>query len=127
MNIQVESYEAKTKLPELLRGIQVPSLWALEIANVVVKVESRGIVTEADAQRFIVLLGRLSIVTDQATAAHALGDTLNLARRYKLSAYDAAYLELALRTGLPLATLDADLTKAATTKDKVQGGISIRG
>ncbi len=58
---------------------------------------------------------RLNIVTDQATAAHALGDTLNLARRYKLSAYDAAYLELALRTGLPLATLDASLVKAATT------------
>ena len=91
----------------------VPSLWALEIANVVAKVEAKGIVTEADSQRFITLLGRLNIVTDPATAAHALGDTLNLARRYKLSAYDAAYLELALRTGLPLATLDANLTKAA--------------
>jgi predicted nucleic acid-binding protein len=42
-----------------------------------------------------------------------LSETLNLARRYKLSAYDAAYLELALRKGLPLATLDADLEKAA--------------
>lgn len=42
-----------------------------------------------------------------------MSDTLQLARRYKLSAYDAAYLELALRTGLPLATLDADLTKAS--------------
>lgn len=92
-----------------------PSLLALETANVVARVESRGVVTEADSQRFITLLGRLNIVTDQATAAHALGDTLNLARRYKLSAYDAAYLELALRTGLPLATLDADLAKAATT------------
>ncbi|MCO5761685.1 MAG: type II toxin-antitoxin system VapC family toxin [Chromatiaceae bacterium] len=93
----------------------VPSLLALEIANVVVKVESRGIVTEADAQHFIALIGRLNIVTDQATAAYALGDTLNLARRFKLSAYAAAYLELALRRGLPLATLDADLTQAATT------------
>jgi predicted nucleic acid-binding protein len=94
--------------------VQVPSLWALEVANVVAKVESKGIVTEADSQRFIALLARLNIVTDQATAAHALVDTLNLARRYKLSAYDASYLELALRAGLPLATLDADLTKAAT-------------
>lgn len=93
----------------------VPSLLALEVANVVAKVESRSIVTEADSQRFITLLGRLNVVTDQATAAHALGDTLNLARRYKLSAYDAAYLELALRTGLPLATLDANLAQAATT------------
>lgn len=93
----------------------VPSLFVLEIANVVAKVEAKGIVTEADSQRFIALLGQLNVVTDQATATHALGDTLNLARRYKLSAYDAAYLELALRTGLPLATLDADLAKAATT------------
>jgi predicted nucleic acid-binding protein len=93
----------------------VPSLFALEIANVVAKVESKGVVTEADSQRFISLLGQLNIATDQETMAHALGDTLNLARRYKLSAYDAAYLELALRTGLSLSTLDADLAKVATS------------
>ncbi|MBW8066725.1 MAG: PIN domain-containing protein, partial [Ferrovum sp.] len=93
----------------------VPSLLALEVANVIAKIESKRVVTEADSQRFIALFGRLNLVTDQATAAHALGNTLNLARRYKLSTYDAAYLELALRTGLPLATLDADLVKAATT------------
>ena len=98
----------------------VPSLFALETANVVAKVESRGVVTEADAQRFITLLGQLNIETDPETATNALGDTLNLARRYKLSAYDAAYLELALRTGRPLATLDADLAQAATT-----AGVSI--
>lgn len=92
----------------------VPSLFALEAANVIAKVESKGVVTEADAQRFIALVGRLNLVTDQATATHALGDTLNLARRYKLSAYDAAYLELAQSTGLPLATLDANLANAAT-------------
>ncbi len=100
----------------------VPSLFALEAANVVAKVESKGVVTEADSQRFIALIGRLNLVTDQATANHALGDTLNLARRYKLSAYDAAYLELAQRTGLPLATLDANLAKAATT-----AGVAIFG
>ena len=63
------------------------------------------------------------MVTTQAKFRHPCwihpkqgwGDTLNLARRYQLSAYDAAYLELALRTGLPLATLDADLAKAATS------------
>jgi predicted nucleic acid-binding protein len=93
----------------------VPSVFALEIANVVAKVESKGVVTEADSQRFIALLGQLNIATDQETMKHALGDTLNLARRYKLSAYDAAYLELALRTGLSLSTLDADLAKAATS------------
>lgn len=92
-----------------------PSLLTLEIANVLARLESRRVVTQADSQRYIALLGRLNLTIDQATAIHALGDTLNLARRYKLSVYDAAYLELALRTGLPLATLDSDLAKAATT------------
>ena len=100
----------------------VPSLLALEIANVVAKLESKGVVTEADSQRYIAVLGRLNISVDQATATHALGDTLNLARRHKLSAYDAAYLELSLRTGMPLATLDAGLAKAAAT-----AGVAIFG
>ena len=100
----------------------VPSLFALEIANVVTKLESKGVVTEAVSQRYLAVLSCLNISVDQATAVNALSDTLNLARRYKLSAYDAAYLELALRTGLPLATLDADLAKAATT-----AGVSILG
>lgn len=80
----------------------------------VARLESKEVVAEADSQRYIAVLERLNISVDQATAAHALGDTLNLARRYKLSAYDAAYLELSLRTGLSLATLDTGLAKAAT-------------
>lgn len=91
----------------------VPGLWALEAANVVARAESRGLVAEARTQAFVATLKRLDIDIDAATASQALGDTLNLARRYKLSAYDAAYLELALRRGLPLATLEADLEKAA--------------
>lgn len=91
----------------------VPGLWALEAANVVAKAEARGLATEARTRAFVAALLRLNIATDHATAGHALGETLNLARRYKLSAYDAAYLELALREGLPLATLDGDLAKAA--------------
>jgi len=101
---------------ETLKASQalVPSLWPLEVGNVVTKLEARKMVTEADSQRFIALLERLNIVTDPATAGRALGDTLNLARRYKLSVYDAAYLELALRMNTPLATLDAGLAKAAS-------------
>lgn len=95
------------------RQALVPSLWALEACNVIARGEAKGFLTEARSQAFVVLLERLNIATDTATAAHALSDTLHLARRYKLSAYDAAYLELALRTGLPIATLDADLKKAA--------------
>lgn len=91
----------------------VPALWFLEVANVIAKAEGKLIVTAARSQQFISTLNQLNIVTDEMTAHHALGDTLNLARRYKLSAYDAAYLELALRSGLPIATLDQDLEKAA--------------
>jgi len=91
----------------------VPSLWALEVANVLAKAEQKGVLTEARSQAFLGLLGRLNIIEDKATATHALSETLGLARRYKLSAYDASYLELAMRNACPLATLDAELAKAA--------------
>ena len=113
-------YAAETLKALKVMPAVVTSLFTLELANVVAKLESKGVLSEADSQRYITLLGRLNLTTDQATASQALGDTLNLARRYQLSAYDAAYLEVALRTGLSLATLDAALAKAATT-----AGVSI--
>ena len=91
----------------------VPGLWGLEVANVLARAESAGLVSEARSETFIGMLQKLDISVDPATPAHALAATLQLARRHKLSAYDAAYLELALRTGLPLATLDEKLLKAA--------------
>lgn len=91
----------------------VPGLWGLEITNVIARAEAQKLVAESRGDAFLALLKGLDIRTDEATAAQALGDTLRLARRYRLSAYDAAYLELAQRAGLPLATLDADLRKAA--------------
>jgi predicted nucleic acid-binding protein len=90
----------------------VPGIWPLEVANVVVKAQTKGLVSEARASAFIGLLKEMTILTDTHTAERALGDTLQLARRFKLSSYDASYLELALREGLPLATLDADLRSA---------------
>ena len=90
----------------------VPGIWALEAANVIVKAQSKELVTEARATAFIGLLRDMRITVDTSTADRALGDTLQLARRFKLSSYDASYLELALREGLPLATLDADLRQA---------------
>jgi predicted nucleic acid-binding protein len=59
------------------------------------------------------MLAGIRISPDAATFPRALVETLSLARRYRLSSYDASYLELALRLGLPLATLDIDLLKAA--------------
>ncbi len=90
----------------------VPGVWSLEVANVLVKAQAKGLVSEARASAFVGLLSEMTITVDGSTAARALGDTLQLARRFRLSSYDAAYLELALREGLPLATLDADLQGA---------------
>ena len=91
----------------------VPVTWGLEVANVIAKAEAKAWVTEARSGAFLEMLEGVDIDVDAATSAHALSDTLQLARRYKLSAYDASYLELALRLGLPIATLDEDLQKAA--------------
>ncbi|OGT20820.1 MAG: twitching motility protein PilT [Gammaproteobacteria bacterium RBG_16_57_12] len=91
----------------------VPVTWGLEAANVIAKAEAKALVTEARSGAFIEMLEGVDIEVDASTFAHALTDTLQLARRYKLSAYDASYLELALRLGIPMATLDEDLQKAA--------------
>lgn len=91
----------------------VPVTWGLEVANVIARAEAKGLVTEARSGAFLEMLEGVDIEVDAATSEHALSDTLQLARRYKLSAYDASYLELALRLGVPLATLDEDLQKAA--------------
>ena len=98
----------------------VPGVWSLEVANVLVKAQTKGFVSEARASAFAGLLGEMAITVDSSTAARALGDILQLARRFKLSSYDACYLELALREGLPLATLDADLRNAMV---QVGGGL----
>ncbi len=90
----------------------VPVVWGLEVANVIAKAEAKTLVTETRSQAFLEILKALSIEVDGATFAHALSGTLQLARRYKLTAYDASYLELALRLNLPLATLDEHLQKA---------------
>ena len=91
----------------------VPATWGLEVANVIARAEAKSLVTEARSGAFLALLEGVDIDVDAATFVQALYGTLHLARRYKLSAYDASYLELALRRGLPLATLDEDLQKAA--------------
>src|SRR5512135_424260 len=91
----------------------VPRLWHLEIANVLLVGERRGRCTQADTTAWLSFLSGLPIVVDVATEAHAWTDALALGRQHGLSAYDAAYLELALREGIPLATLDARLEAAA--------------
>lgn len=91
----------------------VPVTWGLEIANVLAKAESKDLITEAQSEAFLEMLASIRIHPDALTFPRSLTDVLQLARRHRLSSYDASYLELALRNGLPLATLDAALAKAA--------------
>jgi predicted nucleic acid-binding protein len=91
----------------------VPSIWSLEAANATIMGERRKRLNEARSRRFFVLLEALPIILDDETASRAFADTVALARTYQLSAYDAAYLELAIRRGLPLACLDGKLRTAA--------------
>lgn len=91
----------------------VPSIWGLEVANVLTRAEFQKAITKDQSADFLALLAAMRIDIDASTGNHALTDALLLTRRYRLSAYDASYLELAQRTRLPLATLDTNLRKAA--------------
>jgi predicted nucleic acid-binding protein len=93
----------------------VPALWHLEVANALLVGERRKRTTAAKVSHFLTLLSALPITVDEETATRAWSDTLSLARTHGLSAYDAAYLELAVRQGLPLATLDEPLRAALRT------------
>lgn len=92
----------------------VPSIWPLEIGNVLALAERRGRITTARLTDFLTSLADLSITIDDGTSTRALHEILSLARAQRLTTYDAAYLELAMRLGAPLATRDRDLAAAAT-------------
>jgi len=88
----------------------VPSLWWFEIRNLLIVNERRGRLSESDSTRFLRVLGRLGIIQDRMPEE---AEVLRLARTHRLSVYDAAYLELALRHRASLATLDTALIRAA--------------
>ena len=88
----------------------MPCLWWFEVRNILVVNERRRRIAESDTAAFLLNLSKLRIRIDRAPDE---GAVLRLARTHRLSVYDAAYLELAQREGLPLATLDADLRTAA--------------
>ncbi|MBS0154387.1 MAG: type II toxin-antitoxin system VapC family toxin [Nitrospira sp.] len=87
--------------------------WVLEVGNVLLSAERSKKKTPADTTLFLNLLSKLAIESDVHTEQYATTTTLALGRKHQLSSYDAAYLELAMRLGLPLATLDKNLRKAA--------------
>lgn len=88
-----------------------PSLWELEVVNVLLLAERRGRITESQTARFVALLSQLPIHISFAEAD--MGAVLAAGRHHGLTAYDAAYLVLAEREGIPLATTDGKLRTAA--------------
>lgn len=109
---------ARPSTDELFRRVQaegavVPPLWHLEVANILLAAERRRRLSQADVEAYLALLQHLRLDTDAAAAERGRADILHLAREHALTVYDAAYLDLAMRRRLPLATLDAGLQRAA--------------
>lgn len=119
--------EATSKTAALLNRLAsesavVPAWWALEVVNVLALAERKGRITLAQSDAFITSLNTLEIERDNESPARAFTHLLSLCRKHRLTSYDAMYLDLANRRGLPLATLDEELRKAAKKL-----GISVLG
>ncbi len=90
-----------------------PAIWPLELGNVLVMAERRGRLNAAKITEFVALVQDLPVAIDEESSRRALDEVLSLARSEGLTTYDAAYLELAMRLGVPLATMDKELRQAA--------------
>jgi predicted nucleic acid-binding protein len=121
-----ETTDAITEVLDRLRdrGAWVPALWRLEVANVLEMNVRRRRHDAAFRDASLADLAVLPIGIDAETDRHAWGATVRLAARHRLTLYDAAYLELAQRRGLPLATLDKELRDAATAEGVILMGKS---
>jgi predicted nucleic acid-binding protein len=102
---------------ELLRtsGAMVPALWYPEVANTLLLAERQHVITVADSTNFLSRLFMWEIAQDPVPPSLCQAKTIYLGRVYKLTAYDATYLELALRRSAELATFDRKLAAAART------------
>lgn len=106
---------AEAVLDKLASGNQAlaPTIWALEVSNMLLVGELRGRVTETQSTAFWETLKALPILVDDRAPMTSLAGIIALGREHRLSSYDAAYLELAVRNAVPLATLDNKLADAA--------------
>jgi len=93
-----------------------PSIWPLEVGNVLLVAEKKTRIAPLDSLQFLSLLSSLPIHVENLTQQRMLDAVFLLAREQGLSSYDAAYLDLAIQNGLQIATLDQSLQKAAARK-----------
>jgi len=91
----------------------VPSIWPLEVGNVLLVAGRKKRLSEADSTRFIALLAALPIIIEQESPERMIKEIFAVAREHNLSSYDASYLDLAMKKGLSLATIDNNLIDAA--------------
>lgn len=91
----------------------VPGWWFVEITNVLALAERKGRITPRQSDAFIADLGKLGIERDDEAPDRSFTHLLPLCRMHRITSYGAIYLDLAIRRGLPLATLDEDLRKTA--------------
>ena len=96
-----------------LEGAVVPTLWICEVGNVLLMAERRKRITEAQGKRFTKLLEALPIRISEPLPCPIWGNAVTAAREHGLSVYDGSYLDLAMQEGIPLATRDKALIKAA--------------
>jgi predicted nucleic acid-binding protein len=94
-------------------SVWVPAHWRLEVCNSLWTAERRKRLNATGIAQAVALFTQLPVIVDPETNDRAGGETLALARQHTLSVYDAAYLELALRRGASLASLDRPLRKVA--------------
>jgi predicted nucleic acid-binding protein len=97
------------------QAIIVPGIWSVEISNALLVGERRKRIRQPEVRRFVDLMNGLSVAEDRQSFSDTVGNVLPLAREYDLSAYDAAYLDVAVRHEIPLATLDDELRAACAT------------
>ena len=113
------SDEANEKTQALLDSLAhescgyVPSIWLLEVSNVLLIGERKKRISQEDATRFFTLLWSLPINIDTAITQASIHRILEIGRNHQMSAYDASYLELALRRAAPIATLDRKMRSVA--------------
>ncbi|CAN5341652.1 type II toxin-antitoxin system VapC family toxin [soil metagenome] len=104
-NSLLESLEANSAF--------VPAIWSLEVGNILIVAERRKRISYARIAEFLAILAKINIQVDIETATRGFHETLALAHSEKLTTYDASYLELAMRLGLPLASKDRQLCDVA--------------
>jgi predicted nucleic acid-binding protein len=109
---EADSWAEKLLDKVVANGALVPAHWHLEVSNMMLQAEKRKRIESDDIKERLSLISRLQIIVDTATHGYAFSAIMQHAQKEKLTSYDAAYIELAIRKGLPLASKDSALKKA---------------